>query len=326
MPLTKRSTGSSAWRSSSTTAPAGVPTSLPIGIRLRPSSAQTRTWIARSDSSRPDGLGPVGRARSPRYSAPSSSSAFVMRMTNAFGTSWTRRHGRPKTVNTPDVMCAASSWPSSASSATTGPCVSGGAISTSVPSTSLVASRGRGHHLVHRLADGGQLELGELVAVVLRRLLAHHRGGQRARALERHDEDVAAGDAVDVRDARGDGRGRDGRRAGRRPARRSRPARAGPRRRQNICRMPATASEVDSPRRIRASSAFIGRPPRGRGSGRRACGRCARGGARCTGHLVGEQRDAVGRRGRRGATTSPGLRREHLVDGHVACRRPRRAP
>src|SRR5690349_2367015 len=36
--------------------------------------------------------------------------------------------------------------------------------------------RGGGHHLVHRLADGGELELGELGRLVLRRGLAHHRG------------------------------------------------------------------------------------------------------------------------------------------------------
>src|SRR6185295_16098934 len=69
---------------------------------------------------------------------------------------------------------------------------------------------GGGHHLVHRLADGGQLELGEVVGLVLGRLLPHHRGRERAGAVQRHDEDVAAGDAVDVRDARGHGRRRQG--------------------------------------------------------------------------------------------------------------------
>src|SRR4051812_2165874 len=63
--------------------------------------------------------------------------------------------------------------------------------------------RGGGHHLVHRLADGRELELGELGRLVLGRLLAHHGRGERAGALERHDEDVAAGDAVDVGDAGG---------------------------------------------------------------------------------------------------------------------------
>src|SRR3954453_2123889 len=65
---------------------------------------------------------------------------------------------------------------------------------------------GGGHHLVHRLAYGRELELGEVVGLVLGRLLPHHRGREGAGALQRHDEDVAAGDAVDVRDARGHGR------------------------------------------------------------------------------------------------------------------------
>ena len=59
--------------------------------------------------------------------------------------------------------------------------VSGVPISTSVPSTDRRRGRGRGHHLVHGLRDGRELELGELGRVrVLGLVHAHHR---RRRAL-----------------------------------------------------------------------------------------------------------------------------------------------
>ena len=74
--------------------------------------------------------------------------------------------------------------------------------------------RGRGHHLVHRLAHGAELDLGELGALGGgAALLAHHGGGEPPRALDGEQEDVAAGDAVDVGDLgahRGDGEAVDG--------------------------------------------------------------------------------------------------------------------
>lgn len=70
------------------------------------------------------------------------------------------------------------------------------------------ADRGsrRGHHLVGRLGDRRQLQHRQLGAVVLRRRHAHHRGRDAAGAGRRHQEDVAARDAVDVGDRDRDGR------------------------------------------------------------------------------------------------------------------------
>jgi hypothetical protein len=67
--------------------------------------------------------------------------------------------------------------------------------------------RGRGHHLVHRLADRAELELGQLAARLdAVGVLAHHGGREPPRALDGEHEQVAARDAVDVRDVGGDRR------------------------------------------------------------------------------------------------------------------------
>src|SRR4029079_1136719 len=107
-PLTYRSTGSSGARSRSTTAPVPRLTARPTGICVRPSSAQTRTGIARICA--PEMPSRPSRSRwPPASSAASSSSACVMRTTNALGTSWSRRHGSPSRVKPTLVMCGVSS-------------------------------------------------------------------------------------------------------------------------------------------------------------------------------------------------------------------------
>src|SRR3954451_15262279 len=89
MPSAYRSIGASTSRSSSTTAPPGRATTRPDGIRVRPSSAQTRTRTSRSAS-------PSGASSYSWWV--SSSSARVIRTMKALGTSWTRRHGAPQKV------------------------------------------------------------------------------------------------------------------------------------------------------------------------------------------------------------------------------------
>ena len=122
MPLTYRSIGSSAWRSSSTTAPAGSADELaerhPRCGRARPTRAP---GSARSDvveaaaRARPSSAGRLVAERTRRRAR---RARCVMRTTNAFGTSCTSRHGSPQTVNAPDVACGVRRRrPSSASSA-----------------------------------------------------------------------------------------------------------------------------------------------------------------------------------------------------------------
>ncbi len=72
-------------------------------MRARPSSAHTRTWVDRSSSATAAGLGSSPPAAAGAYSAVRSSSACVVRTTNAFGTSCTRRQVSPHTENEVDV-------------------------------------------------------------------------------------------------------------------------------------------------------------------------------------------------------------------------------
>src|SRR3954465_7080887 len=92
VPLTYRSIGSSAWRSSSTIAPPGSATTWAEGMRARPSSAHTRTGMPASEGlngALGDEAGAPGIAGAGATSAPRSSSALDIRTTNALGTSWT---------------------------------------------------------------------------------------------------------------------------------------------------------------------------------------------------------------------------------------------
>src|SRR5215217_5140868 len=111
VPLTYRSIGSSAAWLSSTTEPDGMPTTWAEGIRVRPSSAHTRTGMPASEG-RPAvsprtafGLVAAAGSAGGAISDPSSSSARVMRTTNAFGTSWISRHGSPQTVKLARTAC-----------------------------------------------------------------------------------------------------------------------------------------------------------------------------------------------------------------------------
>ena len=134
------------------------------GMRVRPSSAQTRTRDPRASDGfageRRGGAAARGAAAA-ASSEPRSSSALDMRTTNALGTSWTSRHGSPQTGTSRGRRAASAgrrrrprrrrrrSWSPACRSR---------------PRCRARRGRagGRGHHLVHRLGDGGQLELGQL--------------------------------------------------------------------------------------------------------------------------------------------------------------------
>ena len=181
-----------------------------------------------------------------------------MRTTNALGTSCTSRQGAPQKVKVTAVA-----WPGWSQRA-------GGVLGVvelaDVGRRDLDlfvehragGRRGRRHHLVHRLADGGELELGELAA----RLDgvgvgAHHGRGQAARALDADDHDVAAGDAVDVGRRRPRSRAASRRRTATGPAATTLTEPGATPSGLNICRTPWTASAVEAPRRRRAWSAFM---------------------------------------------------------------------
>ena len=97
---------------------------------MRPSSAQTRTLMSRSAS-------PSGASS---WLSVSPSSARVMRTMNALGTSCTSRHGTPQKVNVTAVAWPGCSQPVPPALASASWRTSGGAISTSSPSTLLVAT------------------------------------------------------------------------------------------------------------------------------------------------------------------------------------------
>src|SRR3954451_5292936 len=130
MPSAYRSIGASTSRSSSTTAPEGRATMRPDGMRVRPSSAHTRTLMSRRAS-------PSGASS---WLSVISSSARVMRTMNALGTSCTSRQGAPQKVKVTAVAWPGCSQPSPPELASSSWRTSGGAISTSSSSPLLVAS------------------------------------------------------------------------------------------------------------------------------------------------------------------------------------------
>ena len=233
------------------------------GMRARPSSAQTRTGMPASDGAAAgEPRGGAGRRQRPRRAAPTSapisSSALDMRTTNALGTSCTSRAGSPQIENADahGVRRAA-----------------GRRRRSRRPRAKVLRLRradldlgaehrrrrggGRGHHLVHGLRDGGQLELGQLGRVrVLGLLHAHHRRGQLACAPSSViEEDVAAGDAVHVGDRHRHRRdGQAGERGLASPASDRDLADRAPCPAANISSTPRQASAVDWPSRSRASS------------------------------------------------------------------------
>ena len=235
-----------------------------------------------------------------------------MRTTKAFGTSWTSRQGSPQIeIDDPHGVRRRRIGVGDASAAREGLGLGRADLDLGAEHRG-DARAGRGHHLVHGLGDGGELELGELGGVrVLRLVHAHHRGGELARAVERDHEDVAAGDAVDVGDAasRRPGPARTQRVALGRRRRVTSPADDLARARTSRARR-RIASAVDWPSRISASSLIDGLPTRPvTCTARRLPLRPGLAGV--DGHLVGVERDAAGG-GRVEPQQVAGLQREHV--------------
>ena len=167
VPLTYRSIGSSAWRSSSTTAPGGSPT-ICGGRHLRAAELGPH---AHGDARRATGAPRHGRGAAPRGGRRPASgdlgaaarraraSCARRRRSGRAGRAGTARR-RPRRAARRRAGCARRrrSPRRRARERAASP------ARRSRPRCRAPRGRagGRGHHLVHRLGDGGELELGEL--------------------------------------------------------------------------------------------------------------------------------------------------------------------
>ena len=229
-PLTNRSIGSSAWRSSSTTAPGGSPTISAEAICARPSSAHTRTGMPRERGRAGAAPAAAARGRCPargsrRASRPARASCARRRRSARAARAGTARR-TPRRRRAWRAGCARRRR-SPRRRAHERARLRHADLDLRAEHGS--RSRRRPTAIIWFIAsaDGGQLELGELVgAGGLVGLHAHHGGGEAARPVDRHHEQVAARDAVDVGDHGRHGGHRDAleRMAIRRRRRRRRPA------------------------------------------------------------------------------------------------------
>ena len=172
VPFTYRSIGSSAWRSSSTTAPAGSPTISADAIRARPSSAHTRTGMPASDGA------PSRGARVPGRRAGAGRGDLGAQLVERAGHAHDEGVGHE--LDEPAGLAAhghggargvrgAARRRRRPGRRTRRLRVSGHAdLHLGAEHGGRRAGRG-GHHLVHRLGDGGELELGELGRAGVRR-------------------------------------------------------------------------------------------------------------------------------------------------------------
>ena len=188
-----------------------MPTTWADGIRVRPSSAHTRTGMPASEGSRATVAGgaagpPPGADAAPprRRARPARSSCGRRTRSGPAAPAGGLAADRKRVARR-----AASAGRRRRLAGSVKVLVSGVRISTSVPSTDEVATAAEAiiWFMASDTADSSSSDSSG-ASGVLRLLHAHHRRGQPPRAVERHDEHVAAGHAVDVGDRRRDRRAR----------------------------------------------------------------------------------------------------------------------